>query len=196
MPMLTRRIPAPVGGVAAVTRSRPVDAGALYAAHARDVFRAAHRITGSVQDAEDVLQTVFLRLMRGADAAELDNPAAYLHRSAVNAALDLLRQRRRRAAVPLDGAADGDAPPAERQAAEAAATPADGALRDALRAAVAELPGRAGQVFALRYFEGYSNRQIADLLDTTENTVGVTLHRARARLRLALAPWHPDGQGA
>lgn len=196
MPMLTRRIPAPVGGVAAVTRSRTLDAGALYAAHARDVFRTAHRITGSVQDAEDVLQTVFLRLMRGADAAELDNPAAYLHRSAVNAALDLLRQRRRRAAVSLDGATDDDAAPADRPAAEPAAPPADSALADALREAVAALPGRTGQIFALRYFDGLSNRQIAELLDTTENTIGVTLHRARARLRPALTPWLTDGQGA
>lgn len=190
VPMLTRRIPAPAG-LAVVSRSRALDAGALYAAHARDVFRAAHRITGSVQDAEDVLQTVFLRLMRTPEAADLDNAAGYLHRSAVNAALDLLRQRRRRAAVSLDGATDDDAPlPIAREAADAAVTPpTDNTLRDALRTAVAALPARTAQIFALRYFEGYSNRQIADLLDSTENSIGVTLHRARARLRVDLTPW-------
>lgn len=188
MPMLA-------GGLAIVTRSRPLDAGALYAAHARDVFRAAFRITGSVQDAEDVLQTVFLRLMRAADAASLDNPAGYLHRSAVNAALDLLRQRRRRATVTLDGAPDDDATARDTADPTATAMPSDNALRDELRTAVAALPARTGQIFALRYFEGYSNRQIADLLDTSENSIGVTLHRARARLRTALTPWLMEGQG-
>ncbi|MEO8084908.1 MAG: sigma-70 family RNA polymerase sigma factor [Ardenticatenales bacterium] len=191
--MLTRRIPAPAGGLAVVTRSRPIDAGALYAAHARDVFRAAFRVTGNVQDAEDVLQTVFARLMRSADAADLDNPAGYLHRAAVNAALDLLRQRRRRATVSLDGATGDDAAPqAFREMADPNIDPDDRALRDALRAAVAELPARTGQIFALRYFEGYSNRQIADRLDTTENSIGVTLHRARARMRAAMTPWLAD----
>lgn len=193
MPMLTRRIPAPAGGLAVVTRSRPIDAGALYAAHARDVFRAAFRVTGNVQDAEDVLQTVFARLMRSADAADLDNPAGYLHRAAVNAALDLLRQRRRRATVSFDGATGDDpAPRAVREMADPNIDPDDRALRDALRAAVAELPARTGQIFALRYFEGYSNRQIADRLDTTENSIGVTLHRARARMRAAMTPWLTD----
>lgn len=193
MPMLTRRIPAPAGGLAVVTRPRSLDAGALYAAHARDVFRAAFRITGNVQDAEDVLQTVFVRLMRSADAADLDNAAGYLHRAAVNAALDLLRQRRRRAAVPLDGATDDDAAPASaRETADPTTDPDDRALRDALRTAVAELPARAGQIFALRYFEGYTNRQIADRLDTTENSIGVTLHRARARMRATMTPWLTD----
>src|SRR5262249_43129947 len=58
------------------------------------VMRSAYRITGSMNDAEDVLQTVFLRLAgRDFDAAMVGNIEGYLHRAAVNAALDQVRAR-------------------------------------------------------------------------------------------------------
>jgi RNA polymerase sigma-70 factor (ECF subfamily) len=56
-------------------------------------------------------------------------------------------------------------------------------LRQILRTAVAKLEGKAGQVFALRYFEGYGNREIAEILDMSPLVVGVMLHRSRAKLR-------------
>ena len=63
----------------------------LYQRHYGAVFRAALRVTGNPADAEDVLQTVFLRVLaRGADDAL---PAAYFRRAAVNAAVDVLRRR-------------------------------------------------------------------------------------------------------
>src|SRR4030042_683880 len=80
--------------------------GRLFEEHHSLVYRAAYRITGSASDAEDVLQTVFVRLTRSGDAERLDNPAAYLRRAAVNAALDLLR--RRPALVPLEVARSSD----------------------------------------------------------------------------------------
>ncbi|MEQ9007614.1 MAG: sigma-70 family RNA polymerase sigma factor [Ekhidna sp.] len=64
----------------------------LFAAHHRKVFRAAYRVTGSIQDAEDILQSVFLRLVQRPGGA---NPAGYLCRSAINAGIDLLRSRAR-----------------------------------------------------------------------------------------------------
>ncbi|MEM6796440.1 MAG: sigma-70 family RNA polymerase sigma factor, partial [Acidobacteriota bacterium] len=67
------------------------------------VFAAAYRVTGNSQDAEDVLQTIFIRLLRRQDELDLSpSPGAYLHRSAVNAALDLMRGRARSRSVPLD----------------------------------------------------------------------------------------------
>jgi RNA polymerase sigma-70 factor (ECF subfamily) len=66
---------------------------AFAAYHAR-VFRTAWRVTGSAADTEDVLQTVFLRLLRqGRDPASIGNLENYLARAAVNAALDLVRSR-------------------------------------------------------------------------------------------------------
>src|SRR5438094_3640132 len=71
------------------------------------VFRTAYRITGNAADAEDVLQTVFLRLARReSTAAALENQESYLRRAAVNVALDIIRARQAARSVPL-----GDAPP-------------------------------------------------------------------------------------
>jgi RNA polymerase sigma-70 factor (ECF subfamily) len=152
---------------------------AFAAYHAR-VFRTAWRVTGSAADAEDVLQTVFLRLLRqGRDPASIGNLENYLSRAAVNAALDLVRSRIA-AAVPLEEVEPvlADRPhlrPDRRQdAAE---------LRDALRGAIARLSPKAAEIFVLRYFEGYGNSEIARLLQTSESDVAVTLHRSRSRLQ-------------
>src|SRR5688572_33339993 len=78
----------------------------LYERHYEAVFRAALRVTGRPADAEDVLQTVFLRVLSGSeqeDAAQ--RPAAYFRRAAVNAAVDLLRRRAVRGETAYDEAA-------------------------------------------------------------------------------------------
>ncbi len=65
----------------------------LFREHNNLIFRTAYRVTGSAEDAEDVLQTVFLRLARRAEIDLAPSPASYLHRAAVNASLDLVRSR-------------------------------------------------------------------------------------------------------
>ncbi|MGO9873584.1 MAG: RNA polymerase sigma factor, partial [Acidimicrobiia bacterium] len=66
------------------------------------VFATAYRITGNAGDAEDVLQTVFLRLLRrGSNADPLENPESYLRRAAINAALDVIRSRQADQTVPM-----------------------------------------------------------------------------------------------
>ena len=158
------------------------DLGVLFRDNYRAVFGIAYRITGSSSDAEDVLQTIFLRLTKNDPRARLtSHPQGYLYRAAVNASLDLLRQRKRANAVSLD-AIDLDQTPKQ-----AGGSPedhvVDSELRELLRQAVAKLEGRASTAFALRYFEGYDNKQIAEILGTSQLVVGVTLHRARTRLR-------------
>src|ERR1017187_6581721 len=67
------------------------------------VFRAAYRVTGNAGDAEDVLQTVFLRLLkRDPEAEPAGNMASFLHRAAVNGAPDLVRSGKNTPNVPLD----------------------------------------------------------------------------------------------
>ncbi len=81
----------------------PRELETLFRAHQERVFRTAHRITGSPADAEDVLQTVFLRLVKGQDKRDFgEHPEAYLSRAAINASLDLLRKRSRSKSVGLD----------------------------------------------------------------------------------------------
>src|SRR5882672_4478830 len=66
----------------------------VFTEHKDLVFRAAYRVTGNAGDAEDVLQVVFLRPLRQERPPEIIHMRAYLHRAAVNAALDLIRLRK------------------------------------------------------------------------------------------------------
>ncbi len=155
---------------------------ALFRDNYNVIFRVAYRMTGSASDAEDVLQTIFLRLMPNKDLRSLSpNPQGYLYRAAVNASVDLLRSRARARSVSLD-VVDFD-----KSTSNSVSTPADNfadvELRELIREAVTKLEGRAASVFALRYFEGYDNTQIAEILETSALVVAVTLHRARTRLR-------------
>ena len=158
------------------------DLAALFRDHYKGIFRVAYRITGSQSDAEDVLQTIFVRLTRGWTNRDLSpNPRAFLYRAAINASLDLVRLRKRANSVSLD-VVDFD-----QSISASVPTPADDLadleLRELIREAVAKLEGRAATAFALRYFEGYDNGEIAEVLGTSQMVVAVTLHRARTRLR-------------
>ncbi len=151
----------------------------LFAEHHRRVLIAAYRITGSMADAEDVVQTVFLRLGIG-EGLPVTNAASYLYRAAINGALDLLRKRKTAATEPLEAAAGvasaglGGSPEAEVSARELAAF---------LRQAISELPPRAAEMFTLRYVEELGNREIAALMATSQAVVAVTLHRSRTMLK-------------
>jgi RNA polymerase sigma-70 factor (ECF subfamily) len=129
-----------------------------------------------------VLQTIFLRLIPNRAGRDLkSNPGGYLHRAAVNASLDLLRSRTRANSVSLD-VIDFN-----QSSKLAVASPeddyADVELRELIRHVVAKLEGRAATAFVLRYFEGYDNHRIAQVLGTSQLVVAVTLHRVRTRLR-------------
>jgi RNA polymerase sigma-70 factor (ECF subfamily) len=140
------------------------------------VFRTAYRITGNAADAEDVLQTVFLRLVRRSEAAEpLENAESYLRRAAVNASIDLIRSKQSDRSVPLF-----EVPSRVLQ-------PDFGELREALRLALARLTPRSAEIFSLRFFEDFRNQEIARMLNISIVTVAVTVHRVRRQLRKELA---------
>jgi RNA polymerase sigma-70 factor, ECF subfamily len=152
----------------------------IFREHHALVFRAAYRVTGNPTDAEDVLQTVFLRMVKRDPAAEpVGNMASFLHRSAVNAALDLMRTRQNIRNIPLDELEPVLAEPAHRSPERAQASTE---IRDWLRGALARLNPRIAQMFTLRFFEGVDNPEIARILNTTPGTVAVTLSRTRDRL--------------
>ena len=158
------------------------DLGSLFRDHYNGIFRVAYRITGSQSDAEDVLQTIFVRLSSDWLSRDLSpNPRGFLYRAAINASLDLLRLRKRANAVSLDVVDFSQT--AGLSVASPADEFADVELRELIRHAVAKLEGRAAEAFSLRYFEGYDNGQIAEVLGTSQMVVAVTLHRARTRLR-------------
>jgi RNA polymerase sigma-70 factor (ECF subfamily) len=153
----------------------------IFREHHGLVFRAAYRITGNAGDAEDVLQTVFLRMLkRDPEAEAVGNMASFLHRAAVNAALDLVRSRQNIRNIPLDELEPVLAEPAFRSPERAQNS---NEIRDWLRGALARLNPRIAQMFAMRFFEGKDNPEIARLLNTTPGTVAVTLSRTRDRLQ-------------
>jgi len=152
----------------------------IFREHHALVFRAAYRITGNPDDAEDVLQTVFLRMMKRAPGAEpVGNMASFLHRAAVNAALDLVRTRQNIRHIPLDEMEPVLSEPAHRGPDRLQHS---GEIREWLRGALARLNPRIAEMFMLRFFEGKDNPEIAQLLKTTPGTVAVTLSRTRDRL--------------
>ncbi len=156
----------------------------LFQRHHNRVFQTAYRVTGSAADAEDVLQTVFLRVARGQESvATAENPEAYFARAAINASLDLLRGRRRSQAISIEDVENRASLAAFVSRNDPAKHQEDRELRELLMEALSRLGPTAAQMFALRYFEGFGNSEIAKVMKTSSLVVGVTLHRARSRLR-------------
>jgi RNA polymerase sigma-70 factor (ECF subfamily) len=165
----------------------PSELETLFQAHHARVFRTAHRITGSAADAEDVLQTVFLRLVKSGEFHDLaEHPEAYLSRAAINASLDLMRSRSRSKSV---GLADVAATALESKSKSPEAQHSDRELQTLIRQAVARLGKTAGEMFALRYYEGHNNQEIAKRMGTSQMVVGVVLHRARTKLKKEIAEY-------
>lgn len=155
----------------------------VFRAHQACVLKAAYRVTGSMADAEDVLQSVFLRLAHGTvDASRISNLQSYLRKSAVNAALDLTRSRGHREHVALERVDEPESNPG----ASPERTLCSLEIKDWLRGELATLNPRAAEMFVLRYLEGLDNPEIARAMNTSQAVVAVTLHRTRARLKKGL----------
>jgi RNA polymerase sigma-70 factor (ECF subfamily) len=152
----------------------------IYRENAKVVLQAAYRVTGSAEDAEDVLQTIFTRLARRTEQPDFSTGSrAYLRRAATNAALDIVQSRRVKDGVSLEiagTAANRDpAPEPDRRH-------LGRELHDQLRSALTRISRRGA-------FEDLDNTEIAEMLGTSTNTVAVTLHRARARLKEEMSPF-------
>ena len=154
------------------------------------VFGTAYRVTGSAQDAEDCLQTVFLRLLRRQDRLDLSpSPSSYLHRAAVNAALDLMRARSRSNSIPLD---DMDVPPEDGGEASPEQRQNDRELRRHLRQAILQLTPKRATIFTMRFLEDTPNREIAEAMNMTQAAVNVALHHARKQVKKEMASFVGD----
>ncbi len=186
--MVDERIPEePVQAVIANQPPDPIQwLEPIYREHSRAVIQAAYRVTGNAEDAEDVLQTVFIRLARRSSPPDFAGSALpYLRRAATNAALDIVQSKRVKTSVAFDGIGEAvthDAAPLQDTLQHARD------IQRRLREAVAGLSRRSAEIFTLRYFEGLDNKAIAVALDTSPGTVAVTLHRVRERLKTEMAP--------
>ena len=160
----------------------PQELEELFLAHCQMVHRTAYAITGHRQDAEDVLQSLFVKLLqRGVTPEIRQHPARYLHRAAVNLSINVLRSRKRRKLVngidTLEIPASGEDAEDVRERDE---------QHERLIEAMTNLKPRALEILLLHYKHDYSDAQIAALLGTSRGTIAVTLFRLRARLRKVL----------
>lgn len=145
----------------------------LYASHRDAVFRVALRVTRNAADAEDVVQNVFLRMLRNeAQPDPRRSPGAYLRRAAANASIDLIRKRAQRSETII---------PPHHPAVE------EGWMeRRRLQQVIAQLPPRNAELFELHYRDGYLCEELADRLKMHTGTVKSRLHRIRATLQKQL----------
>jgi RNA polymerase sigma-70 factor (ECF subfamily) len=149
----------------------------LFRRHAGRLQGALRRMVGSAAD--DVLQTTFLSIVRARGRYERGAPfRPWLYTVAINAARDHLRRHRR------------EEPHGHDQLPETAAEPTplpDPGLTRTVEAALAQLPSSQREAIVLHRFEGFSFREIAELLGVTETAVKVRAHRGYERLRVLLA---------
>jgi RNA polymerase sigma-70 factor (sigma-E family) len=154
----------------------------LLAERGDHLLHAAIALTGSRQDAEDLVQAAVERFLRR--RRRVDDLEGYLRRTLYNLAADGWRRRgtwRRRS--PLLVSLPGDDSGADP------VTTVD--LRDALVRALRELPPRQRAVLVLRYWEQLTQAETAELLGCSEGTVKSAASRGLTRLRELTAPWHP-----
>ena len=145
----------------------------LYQLHARDLLGLARRLTGSLQDAEDVVQDLFIGLPEAMHRyQEQGYLRGWLRRITVRLALMRIRSGRLRREETIEA----HSPPARGNVLQ------DTAVRDALDA----LTPDDRTIVILKVVEGYDHREIAELLGIRRGTSEVRLHRAMARLRQLL----------
>ncbi|HEY7214422.1 MAG TPA: sigma-70 family RNA polymerase sigma factor [Thermoanaerobaculia bacterium] len=176
-----------------VERAREGDADAfreLVESYSAKLFRLAWRITGDEQSAEDAVQETFLRAYRSLDRFDARSQfGTWLHRIAVNAALDLARKqqrhRDRREDWPEETA--GDEPlPSRDPGPDRIALSLE--VERAVRSGMAELSPMERTAFVLRHFEGRSIAEICEQLGLGASAGKQAIFRAVKKLRRVLEP--------
>ena len=175
------------GDLELAQRCRRGDAAAfeeLYRAHAGRLYNLVFRMLGSAQEAEDLLQEVFLNAYRKLGSFRGDSSlGTWLYRLAVNQCLDALRGRHSRMARITDSLDDEAA---DEPAAAAPVVPAAVSRMD-LERAVARLPQGCRAAFILHDVEGFEHNEVAKLLGVSEGTSKSQVHKARMKLRVMLS---------
>lgn len=142
------------------------------------VLRFATALTGDPDLAKDVVQEVLIRVSRRwQEISHLDRPEAYIRKMVVNEYLSWRRRSWRLIPAGTSSHVTGRPSP----------DPADGYVeRQALLAELAKLSRRQRTALVLRYYEGFSDAEIADVMGCTQSTVRGHVFKALAALRVEL----------
>jgi RNA polymerase sigma-70 factor, ECF subfamily len=155
-----------------IVMTSSADFAELYECHYAAVYRTALRVTGNPADAEDILQTVFLRILNHGERPDpAQMPEAYFRRAAANAAIDLLRRRIAHTEIRIE---DTSPIPAKESTT---------LLKEQLRRAIAALEQNDALLFLLRHVEGFTNSELAEMFGQEKNLIAVRLHRIRQTLQ-------------
>jgi len=146
------------------------------------VWRSARRIVGNDSDADECFQEAFVGALAFSKKQTVKSWRAVLIRFAVNRAIDHLRRRARRKSreEPADFEQvhqPGELPSQQAEMAE---------LSQLLRNALCEIPNQQAEIFCLACLDGWSHAEIAEHLAIRVDSVGVSVHRARQKLRAIL----------
>jgi len=155
-------------------RGDPEALASLYRTHGAVLYRLAYRLTGTRQDAEDVVHDVFVGLPEALRRyEERGSFASWLKRVTARVALMRLRARRRRREEAIDETLPTTDPPPD-------------SVSVAVRAAVEALPDPLRAVLVLKEVEGYSHAEVGEVLGISTGASRVRLNRAMRLLRKTL----------
>jgi RNA polymerase sigma-70 factor, ECF subfamily len=187
----------PGDDAAAVSRARGGDSEAfrlLVERHSRSVYKVAYRVTGSPDDAEDVVQETFLKAYRQLDRfEERASFGTWVHRIAWNCSVDLLRSRPRREqaeeADTLEQLGSTHATVTGTAAPSPERLMASVQVGDRVKEAMGRLSPLERAAFVMRHYEGRSIDEISRALDIRENAAKHSIFRAVRKMRVALEPF-------
>jgi RNA polymerase sigma-70 factor, ECF subfamily len=161
---------------AQAARAAFADESALWEAYAPRIYRYLARLTGEPQTAEDLTQETFLQAIRDLRRAPAPpaNPSAWLFRIATNRATDLFRRRRLISWLPFTNVSERSC---DHDTAEALAQ------QDLVNQVLTQLPPDTAALLLLKDGEGFSTREIAELLGQNYESVRKRMARAREQFR-------------
>ena len=172
----------------------------VFREYAPRIYHIARRMLGNDADAEDVTQDVLLQVIRKLDTFRGDAQlTTWLHRVTVNAALAYRQKRANRQKRETTETGDEalEIAPAGSPVKRWNVGPDEPVLAaeqaEVIEKAIEELPGPFRDVYVLADVEGLPNQEIADMLGLSVPAVKSRLHRARMRMRDALAPHFEGG---
>ena len=143
----------------------------LFDTYADDAFRLAYTYLGSKPDAEDVVQDVFLKLIRSDITITKGKEKSYILTMTANKCKDFFKSADASLKAPFEDAADvGSEIEIDEEDTE-------------MYEAVSELPETLRVAIHLHYYEGYSIKEIAGILDIAPSAVSMRLTRAKELLR-------------
>ena len=140
----------------------------LFELYHYDIYRLAYSFTGSHQDAEDVVQSTFLKLLEKQPGLQSGKEKAWLMQVTANHCRNILKSswKKRTDVFNLN-----------------VHETFESAEQTELFFAVMELPAKERVAVHLHYYEGYSMEEIAEILKLSSSAISMRLHRARKHLK-------------